>query len=189
MPDASTPADSPAARDIIAKAKETPAGQKLRVFVLGAYTSVASALLIDPSIKDKMAVYVMGYNYIDGRLQTDEFNCQGDQNAAASIRRSGVDLYVMAASTLRDFNWAKADVDAHLKGQGGIRDYLVKRWETWAPTSPQRILWDIAVFEAFLRPQSATLKEIVQDGFTIRVWTGVDKEAMQADYWAATKSP
>jgi hypothetical protein len=80
-------------------------------------------------------------------------------------------------------------VDAHLKGQGGIRDYLVKRWETWTPTSPQSILWVIAIFEAFLRPQSATLKEIVQDGFTIRVWTGVDKEAMQADYWAATKSP
>jgi hypothetical protein len=34
-----------------------------------------------------------------------------------------------------------------------------------------------------------TLKEIVQDGFTIQVWTGVDKKAMQADYQVATKSP
>lgn len=188
MPNASTPVDSPAARDIISKAKETAADSKLRVFVLGAYTNVASALLIDPGIKDKMAVYVMGYNYIDGQLQTDEFNCQGDQNAAACLLNSGVELHVMAASTLRDFYWTKADVDVHFKGKGGIRDYLVNRWESWAPNSAQRILWDIAVFEAFLHPDLARAEEVAQGGSKISVWTSVDKKAMQADYWDATKS-
>ncbi len=48
MPAASTPVDSPAARDLIAKAKAMPDGKKLQVFVLGAYTNVASALLLDP---------------------------------------------------------------------------------------------------------------------------------------------
>jgi len=187
MPDASTPVDSPASRDIIAKAKETPAGRKLHVFVLGAYTNVASALLMEPAIKDKMAVYVMGYNYVDGRFQTDEFNCQGDLNAAACLPRTGVELYVMAASTLLDYQWAKADVDAHFKGQSGIRDYLVNRWESWAPTAAHRILWDTAVFEAFLNPELARLETVSLDGATVRVWTGVDREAMQADYWAATK--
>ena len=189
MPDKGTPVDSPAARDIIAKAKETPAGQKLRVFVLGAYTNVASALLIDPGIKDKVAVYVMGYNYHpDGRLTTDEFNCEGDLNAAAYLPGSGVELYVMPANVLHNFKWAKADVDARFKGTGGVRDYLVRRWEAHAPKDAHRILWDIAVFEAYLHPKLATLKEVARDGATVRVWTEVDGKGMQADYWAATKA-
>jgi inosine-uridine nucleoside N-ribohydrolase/lysophospholipase L1-like esterase len=188
MPDASTPVDSPAARDIIAKAKETPDGQKLQVFVLGAYTNVASALLLDPSIRDNLTVQVMGYKYDDLRLTTDESNCQGDLNAAAFLLKSGVDLYLMPNSTLRRFQWAKSDVDAHFKGKGGVRDYLVKQWESVAPNDPQHTQWDIAVFEAFLRPKLATLTEVVHDGSRIHVWTEVDVKAMQADYWDATKS-
>jgi len=44
-----------------------------------------------------------------------------------------------------------------------------------------------AVFEAFLNPEFARLETVSLDGATVRVWTGVDREAMQADYWAATK--
>ena len=187
MPDAATPVDSPAVQDIIAKAKETPAGQKLHLFVLGAYTTAASALLIDPGIKDKLAVYVMGYRYNNGELTTNESNCQGDLNAAAYLPRSGVELHVMAYSTLLKFRWAKADASAHFKGTGGIRDYLVRRWETYAPDETERVLWDIAVFEAFLRPNLATEKKISHQSFPVRVWTEADIPGMQADYWDATK--
>ena len=191
MPDAYTPVDSPAARDIIAKAKETPIGEKLQVFVLGAYTNVASALLIDPSIRGNLSVHVMGFRHADGRLTTNESNCQGDLHAAAYLIESGVELHVMSASTLRHFQWSKADVDAHFKGQGGVRDYLVKRWESYAPNDQQRTLWDIAVFEAVLRPELATLTEIVHDGSRVHVWTHVDIPGMKADYWeaAATLTP
>lgn len=188
MPDASTPVDSPAARDIIAKAKDMPPGRKLQVFVLGAYTTVASALLIDPSIKDKMTVHVMGFRYDNERLTPNESNTLGDLHAAASLLKSGVELKAMVNSTLRHFQWTKAEVDAHFKGKGEIRNYLVKRWETYCPNDPQRTLWDIAVFEAFLRPKLATLTEIVHEGRKIHLWTGVDIPAMKADYWEGTKA-
>ena len=188
MPDAATPVDSPAARDIITRAKAMPNGEKLQVFVLGCYTNVASALLLDPSVKDKMAVHVMGYKYDDLRLTTDESNCQGDLHAAAELLKSGVDLYLMPNSTLRRFQWAKADVDAHFKGKAGIYDYLVKRWEAVAPNDPQHTQWDIAVFEAFLRPDLATLTEIEHDGSKLHVWMNVDVKGMQDDYWDETKT-
>ena len=187
MTDIATPSDSPAARDIITKAKAMPAGQKLHVFVLGAFTNIASALLLDPGIKEKILVYAMGYNYVDGRLETNEFNCGGDMKAADSLLTSGVELHVMAANSIARYLWPKADVDKHFKGQGGIRDYLVKRWETYAPNDSQRVLCDTAVFEAFLHPNLATEKEITHKGFRIRVWTDVDTPGMQADYWAATQ--
>lgn len=189
MPKNSTPVDSPAARDIIARAKAMPEGQKLQVFVLGCYTNVASALLLDPSIKDKVAVHVMGYRYDDERLTPTEFNTGGDLHAAAYLLKSGVELNIMPNSTTGQFYWTKADVDAHFKGKGGVRDYLVSRWEAHSPKDRQRILWDIAVFEAILRPELATRKEVDHQGAKVHVWTKIDIPGMQADYWEATKSP
>ncbi len=188
MPDPSTPVDSPAARDIIAKAKETPDGQKLHVFVLGAYTNIASAMLLEPSIKDKIMVRVIGFNYIDGQIQPNEFNAHGDLNASASLLKSGAELHIMPTSSLRDFKWAKADVEAHFKGKGGVPDYLVKRWDEHCPNDATRILWDVAVIEAFLRPNLAVEENFEQDGFSIHVWTSVDVQGMQADYWEAVKT-
>ena len=79
MPGAATPVDSPAARDIIVKANAMPSAEKLQVFVLGCYTNVASALLLDPSIKDKISVHLMGFNFLDNQLTPSEFNSLGDQ--------------------------------------------------------------------------------------------------------------
>jgi hypothetical protein len=129
----------------------------------------------------------MGYKYDDLRLTTDESNARGDLNAAAFLLKSGVELHLMPNSTLRRFQWAKADVDAHFKGKGGIRDYLVRRWEAVAPNDPQHTQWDIAVFEAFLRPNLAAQSEVVRDGARIHIWNQVDVPGMQADYWEATK--
>ncbi|MGV3531497.1 MAG: SGNH/GDSL hydrolase family protein [Chthoniobacteraceae bacterium] len=189
MPEKHAPVDSPAARDIIAKAKSVPIGEKLQVFVLGAYTNVASALLLDPGIRDNLTVHVMGFRYNDGRLTTNESNCQGDLHAAAWLLESGVELKIMPSSTLRQFQWSKADVDTHFKGKGGVRDYLVKRWESYAPSSTEHTQWDIAVFEAFLRPQLATLSKGVHDNARFQIWTEVDIPGMKSDYWAAAAAP
>ncbi|MES2466890.1 MAG: SGNH/GDSL hydrolase family protein [Verrucomicrobiota bacterium] len=186
MPEKHKPVDCPAARDIIAKAKAVPIGEKLQVFVLGAYTNVASALLLDPGIRDNLTVHVMGFRYNEGRLTTNESNCQGDLHAAGWLLESGVELKIMPSSTLRQFQWSKADADTHLKGKGGVRDYLVKRWESYAPNSTEHTQWDIAVFEAFLRPQLATLSKGVHDDARFQIWTGVDIPGMKADYWAAS---
>ncbi len=187
MPGAATPVDSPAARDIIAKANAMPSGEKLQVFVLGCYTNVASALLLDPSIKDKISVHLMGFNFLDNQLKPSEFNSLGDLHAAAFLIKSGVELKVMVNTSMQKFHWKKKDVIAHFKDKGGVPEYLVNRWQEHCPNSSQRILWDIAVFEAVLRPQLATLTEITQEGSRIQVWTHIDVQGMQADYWEATK--
>ncbi len=57
------------------------------------------------------------------------------------------------------------------------------------PRIPERTLWDIAVFaEAILRPELATLTEIVHDGSKIHVWTHVDVGGMKADHWEAAEN-
>jgi purine nucleosidase len=61
MPDNQTPVDSPAARHIIARAHAGGMDNKLLVVALGTATNLASALLLDPTIKDKVV-----YAFIDG---------------------------------------------------------------------------------------------------------------------------
>ncbi|MCK0145804.1 hypothetical protein MWU78_09130 [Arenibacter sp. F26102] len=54
-------ASSPASRLIIHMAHKLPAGQKLNVVVLGSCTNVASAILEDPSIVQKLKVHYLGF--------------------------------------------------------------------------------------------------------------------------------
>jgi hypothetical protein len=93
----------------------------------------------------------MGFNFHDNQLMPTEFNSKGDLHAAASLIKSGVELKVMVNTSMQKFYWKKDDVFAHFKGKGGVPEYLVNRWEEYCANDAQRILWDIAVFEAVLR--------------------------------------
>jgi len=185
MPNRHTPVDSPAAQLIISTARTLPAGQKLHVVTTGQLTNLASALLLDPKIEPRIAAYVVAYKLAAGRLTTDEFNCQGDPHAAACVLASGVELYVMPANTAGAYVVDKATVDRHFRTRGGIKDYLVRFWESGAPGQTHRTLWDVALVEAYLNPGAATLSTITQGGRSIRAWTAIDKRAMESDYWAA----
>ena len=54
--DEKTPVDSPAARFIVEKAREYSVDRPLYVLAIGAITNVASAILMDPSICEKIVV-------------------------------------------------------------------------------------------------------------------------------------
>ena len=56
LPDEKTPVDSPAARFILEKAQEYSVDRPLSVLAIGAITNVASAILLDPSICEKIVV-------------------------------------------------------------------------------------------------------------------------------------
>lgn len=86
MPDESTPVDSEAAHAIARHIMESD--ETTYVVAIGAITNVASAVLLHPEIKDKIAVIWLGANakwFCGG-----EFNLNGDVNAANSLFASGV---------------------------------------------------------------------------------------------------
>ena len=59
-----------------------------------------------------------------------------------------------ARSVSVEMELTKHEVDEHLKGRGGVWDFLVERWETYPPTAgkEEKTMWDIALIEAILRP-------------------------------------
>jgi purine nucleosidase len=115
------PIDSPAAQNIIARARALPEGEKLTVVCLGAFTNLALALALSPDIVPRIAAYVMGYHYDFERhvWSKGEFNVQRDYHASEYVlNQPDLELHVMTATTSSAMLF---DRTAHLRPAGPTR--------------------------------------------------------------------
>lgn len=196
------PVDSPAARLIIERAHAGNPNDKLVVMALGACTNLASALLIDPTIHDKVVFAFIDGDYKDGKWGPGIFNWRNDIHAVKAIFESDVEYFHMPARSVSiEMKFSKQEVDDHLKGKGGVWDLLVDRWETFPRTanSKEKVMWDIALIEAILRPSLATVKitgaPIIHDASIVdqfpdnprkvKVFEAIDADGMRKDFWEA----
>jgi purine nucleosidase len=76
-----TPCDNPAVRDLIEKALAQPEDRPLYVATIGAITNIASAILIEPRIIEKIVVVWLG-GHTHSYPHTKEFNMYQDKTAA-----------------------------------------------------------------------------------------------------------
>jgi purine nucleosidase len=202
MTSPTSPVDSPAARWIIERAHAGGSDNKLVVMALGACTNLASALVIDPSIESKVTFAFIDGDFKDRQWGPGIFNWRNDIHAVKAIFESGVEyVHMPARSVSIEMKLSKKEVDDHLKGKGGVWDLLVNRWETFPRTakSQEKVMWDVALVEALLRPQFATEitvgAPIIHDAVTveqfpdnprkIKVFEAIDAQAMREDFWLA----
>ena len=182
--------DSPAARFIIEQAHATPEEEKLAVMCIGAATNLASALALDSTITDKIVAYVLGfrYDFEGGFWNKDEFNIRRDLNAANYLlNQEGLELHVMPISVAIQYKFRMDETFARLERSGAMGPYLRRRWETNATDQPERVMWDVALLQGFLRPEQAPETAVLTPPENTRraVWmfTDVDEQQMEADYW------
>jgi purine nucleosidase len=202
MPDPRVPVDSPAARWIIERAHAGGPDDKLLVVALGACTNLASALVIDPSIESKVVFAFIDGDFKDRQWGPGIFNWRNDIHAVKAIFESKVEyVHMPARSVSIEMQLTKQAVDEHLKGRGGVWDLLVERWETFPRTakSQSKVMWDIALIEAILRPELATAvmvgAPIIHDAQSVeqfpdnprqvKVFEAIDAAGMSQDFWQA----
>ena len=93
----------------------------------------------------------------------------------------------MPVNILFDYRWPTAEIEERLSGKGGIWDYLAARWLAHDPAARDRILWDLALVQAFLQPQLASEEKRrtppENNDRQIFVYTRIDEEGMQQDWW------
>ncbi len=157
LPSTTEPVPSDASAAIIEAAHggDTP----LYVPVLGAATNVASALLEDPSIADRVVVvFVAGFP--SASPQVDEsFNLLGDINASRVLfEKASRLLYIPGYGVSETLTTPKVEVDAYLSGRGPLGDLLVELMaDKVAPggqTVPgnRRVMWDMAPIAWLIEP-------------------------------------
>lgn len=204
MPDARTPIDSPAARHIIARAHAGAPGDKLLVVALGTATNLASALLLDPTIEEKVVFAFIDGDYQDGTWAPGIYNWPIDVHAVQIILESEVDYRHMPAPSVSGQMMRKQDARANLAGRGGVWDFLLERWDAH-PASKERerwTMWDIALVQALLRParvsasvvpapRVVSVDEVRQqpdNPRTVTVFHAIDVDAMRQDFWSALEA-
>jgi len=156
------PVDCPAARNIIntVKASEEP----IYVLGIGACTNIASALLIDPSIKDNMGVIWLGGNWLKGG-DLGEFNLVQDYTAGQYLMNSTVPLLLCPAWCVVSELTSNIGLTRELKGHNKICDYLFEITENiWKQAGGDegwvRTIWDIAAPAILDIPECAQITEV-----------------------------
>ncbi len=184
------PQPSEAAKYIIAKAHELPSGEKLRIITLGAVTNLASAILMDSTIISRLDCYASGLKYdpVKRIWNKNEFNTRNDLDAMDIILNTkNLDLTIMPANISRDIRFRKEETFGKLTNQGDIWNYLLERWDKKFPEHEEWIMWDIAIIEAILHPQSATVREVYTPPENtrrkIKIYAKIRADAMMRDYW------
>lgn len=154
MPDPKTPVESEAAHAIARHVMEYDG--ITYIAAIGAITNVASAILLHPEIKDKIALLWLGG---EARWFTArEFNLIGDVNAANAVFASGVPMMLFPChGVVSHLIMTIHELEHFLRGNSPLGDYLcdnVARCEPKNALSWSRVIWDIAVICGILDPGS-----------------------------------
>ena len=154
LPDAHTPVESEAAREIVRLANAPEDSSLLYVIAIGAITNVASALLMDPSIAERMVIVWLGGNALDWP-DNREFNLIQDVHAARVVLDSRAPLVQLpCAGVVTHLTVSMADIERYLAGHGALCDYLanITLKESAASSSlmcASRVIWDVAAIAWF----------------------------------------
>lgn len=148
LPSETEPVLSDAAKDLAQRAMEYTEEKPLYVVAIGAITNVASALLLNPDIRDRIVVVWLGGNAHDWPVNV-EFNLTQDIAAARILFGCGVALVQLPCmGVVSTFKVSGPDLEAHFKGKNPLCDYLadtvfseVKHYSP--PPTWTRIIWDV----------------------------------------------
>jgi inosine-uridine nucleoside N-ribohydrolase len=104
--------------------------ERLNLLVIGAATDAASALIIDPSLADRVRIVAMGFR--SWEAGGDEFNVRNDPAAWRVILNSRVPLVVGdSAVATRHLSLTRGEAADILRGSGAIQPWLLRDYDAW----------------------------------------------------------
>jgi purine nucleosidase len=151
------PVHSAAASDLIARGMAMTADEgPLYVIAIGAITNVASALLLEPRLAEKIVVVWLGGQANEWANQL-EFNLQGDLLAAQLVLDCGVPVVRLpCAGVVTHLTSTIPEIDTFVKGRGAIGDFLAQRFSDYSAGKDavgySKEIWDMAAVAWVLDP-------------------------------------
>jgi inosine-uridine nucleoside N-ribohydrolase len=136
LADAATPRANAGATLLRDLSRNFSRATRLIVLSIGASTDVASAIIEDPSIADRVTVVAMGFN--DWPTGGDEFNIRNDPLAWRAILSSRVPLVVGSGTAAkRSLRLTRADAARLMRPHGPTGDYLYRLFDDWLTRNPE----------------------------------------------------
>lgn len=171
------PAPSPAAENIISEALESE--ETVYILTLGAATNVASALLMDPRIAEKICVIWLGGASLD-KPDVREFNLAGDYSAGQVLLNSGCTVLLCPAFDVTCVLEADLIELTSLDGVNPHGTYLAQLTREFhekagSPENWKRVIWDIAAPAILADPGCAEMEIVTAPIFTDSFTYAFDK--------------
>ena len=154
LEDVSKPIQSEAALDMVKKAMAATPDNPLYVVAIGCITNVASAILIEPKIIEKIVVVWLGGNGLDWPNQK-EFNLRQDVLAAQVILNSGVPMVIMPCRpVVSHFLTTIPELEYYLKGKTMLADYLLESTIKYRGEAKvwSKVIWDVTAVAWLVNP-------------------------------------
>lgn len=148
MRDEETPVPSDAASYMAELANAYSPENPLYIVAIGAITNVASALLLNPAMKENVVIVWLG-GHAHHWNRNDEFNLWQDVAAARVVFGCGVPLVQLPCFGVVDrFATTRYELEHWLSGKNALCDYLVRNTiataESYAAGKPwTRVIWDV----------------------------------------------
>jgi purine nucleosidase len=197
-----TPVKSAASQFLVKMSKDFSSNRRLNVLAIGAVTDVASAILEDPDIANRIQVVDMGFNdWPDGG---DEFNVANDVAAMQVVLDSGVPLVVGCGEVCkRGLAVTYEQAREKLSKRGPIGQWLWHEYQAWyyQHVKPLRkqdfskpwVIWDNIVLAYLLgmTKQEIYPRPVLQDDMKFShpetdrkiIWiTEIDSQRFWADF-------
>lgn len=162
MSDPRTPVDSPAARDLVARAMARDDDDPLYVVAIGAITNVASAILMEPRITRKIVVIWLGGNPTSYPC-AKEFNLSQDVIAANTVLDCGVPFIMIPCFGVSSHLLSTVpELQEAIGGKNDLCDALVELYAAyesdhfgWA-----KEIWDVSTIGFMINPDWVPTKLI-----------------------------
>ncbi len=204
LPGPKTPVESEAAHDLVERAMKPGTG-KLYVAGIAAATNIASAILIEPKIIDRIVVVWLG-GHASYWHTTKEFNLKQDIHAARILFEAGMPLIRLPCNPVAShIITSVAELREQLAPFSKLGAYLTEIVHNYAGNPPgwSKVIWDIAVSAWVINSAWVTTMEVPspilldkmtwgpQDGerkrHAIQEALSVDRNAIFADFFAKAK--
>lgn len=159
-----TPVDSPAADDLISRARASTPEDPLYVVAIGAITNVASALIKAPDIAEKIVIVWLGGHALHWP-DTREFNMYQDVAAARVVLNSGAPLVQLPCAGVVDrCAVTKPELEHWLSGKNPLAAYLAENTiaeaDSYAAGKPwSRVIWDVTAIGWLLDSDSKMMQD------------------------------
>ncbi len=202
LADDRTPIDNPGVDFIIETSKNFSSDHRLVVLTIGAATDVASAILKDPTIVNRISVVAMGFTSLTEGGH--EYNVENDPRAWQVILDSNVPVTIGAGDVCRkDLSMSFDHAKDLLSKRGPVGAWLWDEYQVWyfRNIKPLRkndfskpwIIWDnvVMAFEQGMTTQEQIPRPRLADNLsfektntnkTITWITGIDSKRLWSDF-------
>jgi inosine-uridine nucleoside N-ribohydrolase len=151
------PIDSPAADNIIENALKCSESDPLYVVAIGAITNVASAILKEPEIINKILVVWLGGNALYWP-ENNEFNLKQDIGGAQVLFDSGVSLVLVPCKGVTSHLISTVpEIEKYIEPHGEIGKFLAMRFKEYNNNHKgwSKEIWDMAAVSWVLNEEWA----------------------------------